>query len=68
MEFIQTYNYLSSKVGAHPEGRSLDMSDPSVKSQKGIAATKAAVVGLIAKMRRRGKGGKKGRAVASDVR
>ena len=44
------------------------MSDPNVKSQKGIAAVGAAVVALIAKMRRRDGAGTKGRATASDVR
>ncbi len=44
------------------------MSDPNVKSQKGIAAVGAAVVAFIAKMRRRDGGGTKGRATASDVR
>ena len=44
------------------------MSDPNVKSQKGIAAVGAAVVAFIAKMRRQDGGGTKGRATASDVR
>jgi len=44
------------------------MSDPTPKSKKGMAAVGAAVVALIAKMRRQEGGGNKGRAVASDVR
>ena len=44
------------------------MSDPNPKNQKGIAAVGAAVAALIAKMRRRDRGGTKGRAMASDVR
>ncbi len=44
------------------------MSDPNVKRQRGIAAVGAAVVALIAKMRRQDRAGTKGRATASDVR
>ena len=44
------------------------MSDPDVKTRKGIAAIRAAVVAFTAKLRRRNRGGTKGRASASDVR
>lgn len=44
------------------------MSDPDVKSRKGIAAIRAALVAFAAKLRRRDGGGTKGRATASDVR